>query len=54
MKSLPLILFSLTLGVKCTFAQDNVSVNSAVQYQTITGWGHGGGILGGTQGAYSM
>ena len=35
-------------------AQDSVAVNTGIQYQTIEGWGHGGGILGGTNGAFSM
>ena len=35
-------------------AQDTITINSAVQFQTIEGWGHGGGILGGTGGAYYM
>ena len=35
-------------------AQDSVSVNTGIQYQTIEGWGHGGGVLGGTYGAFSM
>src|SRR3954462_12713204 len=35
-------------------AQDTVSVNAAVQFQTIEGWGHGGGILGHTNAAYSL
>lgn len=36
------------------FAQDSVAVNTGIQYQTIEGWGHGGGVLGGTYGAFSM
>lgn len=35
-------------------AQATVTINSSVQYQTIEGWGHGGGVLGGTYGAFSM
>jgi Secretion system C-terminal sorting domain len=35
-------------------AQDTVAVNSSIQYQTITGWGHGGGVLSGVTGPWSM
>ncbi|MBA3829116.1 MAG: T9SS type A sorting domain-containing protein [Taibaiella sp.] len=45
-------LFGITTG--SVIAQDSVSVNSSISYQTIEGWGHGGGILGFTGGAWSM
>lgn len=35
-------------------AQATVTLNSSIHYQTIEGWGHGGGVLGGTGGAFSM
>ena len=37
-----------------TNAQATVAVNPVVQYQTIEGWGHSGGILGGCGGAFTM
>jgi hypothetical protein len=36
------------------YAQDSVTINPAAQFQTIEGWGHGGGVLGGTGGAATM
>jgi hypothetical protein len=55
MKSKLLIafLFLLSAGLNIA-AQDTVAINAAIQYQTIAGWGHGGGVLGGTSGPYSM
>jgi hypothetical protein len=44
---------SLTAGLNMK-AQDTITVNTAVRYQTILGWGHGGGVLGGTDGAFRM
>ena len=35
-------------------AQATITLNSSIHYQTIEGWGHGGGVLGGTGGAFSM
>ena len=35
-------------------AQATVTLTPSVHYQTIEGWGHGGGVLGGTSGAFSM
>jgi hypothetical protein len=32
----------------------DVVIDRYQTFQTIEGWGHGGGVLGGTQGAYSM
>ncbi len=32
----------------------DVVIDRYQTFQTIAGWGHGGGVLGGTQGAYSM
>ena len=32
----------------------DVVIDRSQAFQTIAGWGHGGGILGGTQGAYGM
>jgi hypothetical protein len=50
-KLLFILLFAFTIGA---YAQDSVTVNSALQFQTIEGWGHGGGILGGTYVAHGM
>src|SRR5437016_4808014 len=35
-------------------AQKTLSLDSNVTYQTITGWGHGGGVLGHMGGPYYM
>ena len=32
----------------------DVVIDRYQTFQTIEGWGHGGGVLGGTQGAYSL
>ncbi len=36
------------------FSQDTITLNPAIKFQTIEGWGHGGGILGHTNGAFTM
>jgi hypothetical protein len=55
MKSNLIITFLFFISAEsCINAQATVAVNSAIQYQTIEGWGHGGGVLGGTTGAFSM
>jgi hypothetical protein len=38
-------LFFLALLPLGLFAQDTLLINSGIQYQTIEGWGHGGGLL---------
>src|SRR5258706_9780798 len=35
-------------------AQDILMLDSNVTYQTVAGWGHGGGVLGHMQGTYMM
>src|SRR4051812_23325596 len=35
-------------------AQDTLSVDSNTTYQTVTGWGHGGGVLGHMAGPVNM
>ncbi len=52
-KSIITFLFFAIIHVS-VIAQATISLNPAVQYQTIEGWGHGGGVLGGTGGAFSM
>ena len=54
MKKIIFTLIAIIFIYSATNAQDSVNVNSLVQYQTITGWGHGGGVLGGVGGPYSM
>ncbi len=49
---LPFLLFGFTEW--SANAQDTVAVNSTIQYQTIIGWGHGGGVLGGVGGPWAM
>jgi hypothetical protein len=41
----------VSLGV---YAQDTLTLDSNITYQTITGWGHGGGVLGHMGGPYYM
>lgn len=53
LKLLVYILLFIIVGLRSK-AQDSVAVNPGIQHQTILGWGHGGGVLGGTGGAYSM
>jgi len=47
-------LFLLSILTHTARAQDTVSIDTTVHFQTIEGWGHGGGILGHTGGAYNM
>ena len=53
-----LLLFSLFVLLEFypvkAIAQSTVAINPDIQYQTIEGWGHGGGILGGCGGPFSM
>lgn len=54
MQSKPLLILLLAFMCWHIHAQDTVTVIPATHYQTIAGWGHGGGILGGANYAYSM
>ena len=54
MKKIIITLIAVALIGWSAKAQDSVNINSLIQYQTITGWGHGGGILGGVYGPYGM
>src|SRR5450432_4478439 len=55
MKSKLFITFLFFVSARLSInAQDTIAVNSIIHYQTIEGWGHGGGVLGGTYGAFSM
>src|SRR6185436_887997 len=45
-----LLLFTLT-GLHLN-AQDTLTLDSNITYQTIEGWGHGGGVLGHMGGPY--
>jgi hypothetical protein len=51
-KSLFILLFALISWY--AYSQDSVTINSAVKFQTITGWGHGGGVYGGITGFYTI
>ncbi len=53
MKNL-IILFALFLLSKCAYSQAAVTIDSAVKYQTIVGWGHGGSIFAGCGGFWSL
>src|SRR5947207_11771849 len=44
----------LTFTLLRATAQDTITINSGIHYQTIEGWGHGGGILGGCAGPFYM
>ncbi|MGA2297798.1 MAG: hypothetical protein ABSG15_09660, partial [FCB group bacterium] len=50
------LLFFIFLVLICWKAesQDTVTINSAVQYQTIVGWGHGGSLFSGLGSFYSL
>lgn len=48
------ILILLLLAGGLLSAQDTITIDSTVHYQTIEGWGHGGGILGFTYTGISM
>ncbi len=51
-KSICLLLFAFCYCF--AYSQDTITLNSAQKFQTIAGWGHGGGILGYTNGAFTM
>ena len=42
--------------ISCLYAnaQEIITINPAITYQTIEGWGHGGGVLGGVNGPFNM
>jgi hypothetical protein len=48
-----LVAAALMAGGRCVHSAD-VVIDQAQTFQTIAGWGHGGGVLGGTSGAESM
>ena len=48
------LLAAAMLAVGCCARGADVVVDPAQTFQTISGWGHGGGVLGGTAGAASM
>jgi hypothetical protein len=50
-KLLPLLFVLISMRV---LAQDTLAIDSTLHFQTITGWGHGGGVLGGVGGPWSM
>ena len=54
MKTNFFFLLLITFTATHLYAQDTISIDTTVQFQTIEGWGHGGGILGHVGGAWSM
>jgi hypothetical protein len=54
MKSKLYFLFFLLFGCAFVNAQDTLTLDSNITYQTVTGWGHGGGVLGHMGGPYYM
>ena len=48
-----ILLFFVLMAVQIN-AQDTVVIDTSMHYQTIEGWGHGGGVLGHTMGAFIM
>jgi hypothetical protein len=54
MRSKFIFMLLLALTSIDVYAQDTIRVDPAIRFQTIEGWGHGGGILGHTGGARSM
>ena len=48
------LLAAAMLAVGCCARGADVVVDPAQTFQTISGWGHGGGVLGGTAGAARM
>src|SRR4051812_11053907 len=52
-KSTLLLLLMLPASIT-VMAQDTISIDTTIQYQTIEGWGHGGGVLGHVGGPYFM
>ncbi len=54
MKTKIFFFFLYTFITTHLHAQDTIAIDTTVEYQTIVGWGHGGGILGHVGGAWSM
>lgn len=52
LKNTPILLFTLICGQ--VYSQDTIAIDSTIKFQTMVGWGDGGGILGPLGGAYSM
>ena len=54
--TLRVFIFCLVIGLACTFQAQSadVVIDSDQTFQTIKGWGHGGGVLGGTEGPSAM
>src|SRR4030095_5901893 len=53
MKKYLLFIF-LYIEITSVRAQDTISIDTTVHFQIITGWGHGGGVLGHCGAAFNM
>ncbi|MEO8087635.1 MAG: T9SS type A sorting domain-containing protein [Bacteroidota bacterium] len=54
MKTILFLFLMFALTGSSLQAQDTIAIDTTIEFQSITGWGHGGGILGHCGGAFTM